>query len=518
VLARGVAVIELVYVEQVDLGEFSRAAKLETFSKEALIQRLTVVEEEYHRAVKEIYRLKNQDLNDNQLQLVMNEKIGELRAALYGASTERYKKPVKPKESEPAKPRTKQPSQRYPNVPVREQVIAMDPVPGCTSCGKLMSDSGMTEDSEQLTVIPKKFEIVVNKRVKYRCSCHSCITTAPAAARIVEGSSYSDEMILDVALSKYCDLIPIHRYVLMAARSGVSGLPQQSLIELTHELSDFVYPAYELLKAGVMKSRVLNADETPHKMLEGSDTKNWYLWGFSTPKLCFLECHDTRSGDVASEILQKSSCEVLVTDVYSGYPKATRVSNEIRKQSNLPLIRNANCNAHARRYFFKSWSSLFKEPEFYLDHYHEIYQLDGEAKGKPSAEILVLREKMKTRFEAMKERAIAQEASYSEKSQYGKALRYFIKNYEGLTLFLAEADVPIDNNSQERLLRSPVVGRKTWYGTHSERGAKTAAVLFSLVETCKLSGVNPREYFNNLTKALLAGQTPFTPADIKPTA
>jgi transposase len=276
-----------------------------------------------------------------------------------------------------------------------------------------------------------------------------------------------------------------------------------------------VYPAYELLGEGVMEARVLSADETPHKMLEGSDTKNWYLWGFSTPKLCFLECHDSRSGDVASDVLQKSKCEVLVSDVYSGYPKAIRVSNIEREKLKLPVIRNANCNAHARRYFFKSWSSLFKEPEYYLEQYHEIYQLEGEAKAKPPAEILVLREKMKTRFEAMRERAIAQQASYSEKSQYGKALRYFIENYDGLTLFLAEADVPIDNNSQERLLRSPVVGRKTWYGTHSLRGAMTASVLFSLVETCKLNGVNPREYFKNLTQALLAGQAPFTPADIK---
>ena len=74
----------------------------------------------------------------------------------------------------------------------------------------------MTEDCEQLTVIPKKYEILVQKRVKYRCNCQGCIVTANAPARIVSGSSYSDEMILDVALSKYCDLIPIERYAAMA--------------------------------------------------------------------------------------------------------------------------------------------------------------------------------------------------------------------------------------------------------------------------------------------------------------
>ncbi|MGK5089976.1 hypothetical protein WDW86_20690 [Bdellovibrionota bacterium FG-2] len=98
-----------------------------------------------------------------------------------------------------------------------------------------MSDSGMTEDSEQLTVIPKKYEIILNKKVKYRCQCQGSIVTAPTPARIIEGSSYSDEMIQDVALSKYCDLIPIQRYAAMAARSGLKDLPPQSLIELTRQ-------------------------------------------------------------------------------------------------------------------------------------------------------------------------------------------------------------------------------------------------------------------------------------------
>jgi transcriptional regulator with XRE-family HTH domain len=85
----------------------------------------------------------------------------------------------------------------------------------------------------------------------------------------------------------------------------------------------------------------------------------------------------------------------------------------------------------------------------------------------------------------------------------------------GLTLFLDDPEVAIENNMQERLLRSHVVGRKTWYGTHSERGAKTAGILFSLVETCKLNHVNPREYFKNLVQDLLAGKNPHTPMDFR---
>ena len=214
--------------------------------------------------------------------------LDELRVSIFGASSERYKKPEKEKNYGPPKPHVKKPSERYPNIPVREVVINMDPAPKCQSCGRGMSDSGMTEDSEQLNVIAKKFEIIVQKRVKYRCGRQSCILTVAAPPRIIEGSSFSDEMILDVVLSKYCDLIPIERYAAMAARSGLKDLPPHSLINLTHKFSEFVFPVYELIKQGALRSRVLNADETPHKMLEGSETKSWYLWGFSTPELSFL--------------------------------------------------------------------------------------------------------------------------------------------------------------------------------------------------------------------------------------
>ena len=101
--------------------------------------------------------------------------------------------------------------------------------------------------------------------------------------------------------------------------------------------------------------------------------------------------------------------------------------------------------------------------------------------------------------------------NYSRQSSLVKAIDYFLKNYEFLTYFLKHEELPIDNNSQERLMRNPVVGRKTWYGTHSRRGAETNAVLFSLVESCKLNRVNPRDYFRDIVHAIHEKRKPFTP-------
>ncbi len=492
-----------------------KSTKFDQISKDDLVKKYEALEEDYYRLIKENLKLKYKDLTDSQLNLIIEEQLQEMKDDKFGPKSERWKKPInKPKIDVPSKPRIKKPSERYPNVTIRDIEVKLDPVPACDACGKQMSESGMTEDSEQLTVIPKKFEILKHKRAIYRCSCQSCMKTTPSPERIIPGSTYSDEMILDVALSKYCDLIPIERYVQMAARSGLMDLPPNSLIELTHQLAFFVKPVYNQIKLEIMKSRVLHADETPHRMLEGSDKKTWHLWGFSTSEYCFLECHDTRSGDVASDILLNSNCEVLITDVYSGYHKATKVVNIKRSLDGRAPIENGYCNGHARRYFYKPRLN-YPEAEFYLLNYHEIYQLNDAAKGKPPNEVLDLRKKMRPYFEAMKKKAMEELPGYPNGNKYRKGLSYFLNNYEGLTLFLDDAEVAIDNNAQERLLRSHVVGRKTWYGTHSEQGAETAAILFSLVETCKLNKVNPREYFADLVKMILNRKTTLTPAEYK---
>lgn len=503
-------------MEQLEIDAQEKSTKFDSLSKTELIDKYETLEEEYFRIIKENYRLKYQHLTDVQLNLVLEEHLAEFKQDTFGPRSERWKRsPDKTKEEKKEEsPRVKKPSERYPNVTIRNIPIKMDPSPGCGVCGKQMQDSGMTEDSEQLTVIPKKFEILRYQRSIYRCSCQSCMKTAPGPERILPGSTYSDEMILDVVLSKYCDLLPVERYVQMAARQGLKGLPSNSLIDLTHQLAFFVKPIYLRIKEEVMKSRVLHADETPHRMLEGSDKKTWYLWGFSNREYCFLETHNTRSGDVASEVLLKSVCEVLVTDVYSGYSKATRVVNIKRQLEGKIPIENGYCNAHSRRYFYKPHLK-YPEAEFYLEHYHEIYQLNSESKEKPPDEVLAHREKMRVHFEAMRVRAMEELPRYPDGNKYQKALGYFLRNYDGLTLFLTDPEVPIDNNSQERLLRSHVVGRKTWYGTHSAQGAETAAILFSLVETCKLNGVNPREYFPSLVEAILSRRKALTPVEWK---
>ncbi len=481
--------------------------ELEVFAKEE--QRIRII---LQKENEELKKLKDESEQKN---LFIENQYVTLKKKVFGKSSERSaKNGTEAKQKKIPKTKVQLPSLRYPNAPLIEHDIELTELPNCSCCGTQMQDSGMTEDSEYLTAIPRQFFVVKQKLHKYRCGgCHGDIKTTPGLPKIKPGSSYSDEMVIDVAMSKFCDLIPIERYTAMAGRSGIPGLPANSLIQSTHNLADFVKDAYDKLKLEVTSSKVLHADETPHRMLEGDPKSNWYLWGFSTDKASYFETHDTRSGDVASALLKDSKCEYLVSDVFSGYSKAVRESNFYRLERNLPLITNVYCNAHARRKFKDSEDNFKDESQFYIDKYKEIYKLEAELKEHPLNEKLSFRQRMCSYFEEMKQRALEEENSYPNKSNMGKAISYFLKNYDQLILFTNNIDLPIDNNSQERLMRNPVIGRKTWYGTHSKKGAMTSAILFSLVESCKLNKINPRNYFKELVESIHQGKGAFTPGE-----
>lgn len=414
------------------------------------------------------------------------------------------------------------PSERYPHAPLIERHIEFKDYPDCSCCGLKMTDSGMTEDSEYLNVVPAQFFIIRIKRHKYRCGkCHGDLKTAPSPPRIQPGSVLGDELIADVALSKYCDLIPIERYSSIAGRQGLEDLPPQILYESTHSFADFVSAAYQLTREDALSSRYLNAVETPHKMLEGDEKKNWHLWAFLSKKAVYFEIRNTRSGDVASDLLMDSNCEFLMSDVYSGYGKAVRQTNEERKKNGLPTIQCVYCNAHVVRKF-KEANEVLKqqgipdpECEWFLSQYREIYDLDEQTKLLHPEGVMELRKQMVLIFKKIKARAEQLQDAYSSKSILGKAFQYFLNHYDGFTLFTSDAELEIDNNVTERRLRNPVVGRKTWLGTHSKRGALTAAILFTLVETCKLLAINPREYFKALVQDLHQGKPSYSPYQYK---
>jgi transposase len=280
-----------------------------------------------------------------------------------------------------------------------------------------MNPAEMYSVSESLSALPKKFVIIRYKKRKYHCrECKGGIVTTPSPPRILKGSSYADELIIDASINKYCDLVPMERYCRIASMQGVDGLPPNSLINCTQEFAEFLLPNYDATRRETLESRVMQADETPHRMLEGDSKKRWYLWGFSAKNSCFFECHHTRSGQVASNLLVDSKCEVLVSDVYSGYRKAVRDANERRLIESAPNISNAYCNSHARRGFVDSAELGDQAAQFMIDMYAECQAIENSSKGKAFEEILSSRQRLLPLFNRMRLFSVERVQELSEKA------------------------------------------------------------------------------------------------------
>jgi hypothetical protein len=282
------------------------------------------------------------------------------------------------------------------------------------------------------------------------------------------------------------------------------------MIELTHHLATFLAPVYQKLKKEVLASKLLHADETPHNMLEGEDTKHWYLWGFFSVVACFFEVHNNRAAKVAFDFLKNSIAEFLVTDAYSAYSSAV---NSIKMEFNRVII-EINCNAHAVRYF-KDAAKNWKEAEEILSIYDKIFKIEKKRKEgqfvlTPEKQ-LEMRAEMAPLFKQIK--GLCEEANKTptRHSSLVKAVNYFLNQYEELSYCCNDIRIPLENNLAERELRPHVVGRKTWYGTHSKRGAETAAVHFSIIRSCMINGVNPRFYYDWIAKRIHQGQEVLTP-------
>lgn len=355
-----------------------------------------------------------------------------------------------------------------------------------------MQESGLYDISEKLEVVPKYYYITRNKKVKFTCkSCYGGMANTPSIPSIIPTSNYADSLIIDVALSKYCDLIPIERYAAIAGRLGLTGLPANSLIEGTHHLANFLEPVEYKIKMQVKESTFLSADETPSIMLEGDEKKNWYLWAFLTRYAVYFEAHNTRSSDVIKNFLIDSKTNLLLSDGYAAYSKATK---DIKIEFDRSIIL-ALCNAHAYRYFKEASSPWLEETKIFLEIYGKIYELERSKKNLSPPDYLQGRQEMIPLFEKMKLACEQIKDKCMPGSSLLKSVQYFLNNYEGLIVCTGNIQALLDNNITERSIRSHVIGRKTWYGNHSEKGANTSATLFSIIQSCHINNINPRNYF-----------------------
>jgi transposase len=488
-----------------DLDTAKQVARLLQAENERLHRRL-------EQLVAEIARLKGQDAQQLlQRELTkLQEQLALMQQRLYGASSE--KRPV----SAPQPPQRSQPSQGHgpraqPELPVQEVLLPLDEADQvCALCGgRLHEWQGQTEDSEEITVVERQFVLRKVHRQKYRCPQGCAPVTAPAPPRLVEGGRYSVEFAVHVALQKYAYHLPLARQEKMFRREGLV-VERQTLWDQLQALADHLRPSYEALPAEAFSSPLIHADETHWYLLDKGPGKKWYAWTVASPDTVYHRILPSRSGATAKAVLGDYK-GVVVVDGYASYQTATKSAEEGPAPATL-----AFCWAHVRRKFVEA---LKFEPacQQVLELIGELYAieqdlpdwhaLEGQAQQDALAHRLTVRQQQSAPLlERIKEWALAQKALPD--STFRKALQYMLELWKGLTVFLHNPQVPLDNNPVERQLRDMVVGRKNHYGSKSQRGTEVAALFYSLIETARLRGEDPGDYL--LRAALAAIEHPGT--------
>jgi transposase len=392
----------------------------------------------------------------------------------------------------------------------RVEVVIEPEDTACPCCGGAMQVIG-EDRSQRLDRVPAQYQVVVTRRPKYACrQCQEGVVQAPAPARLIEGGLPTERLVAHVLVTKYADHTPLYRQCQIMARQGIA-VDRSVLAFWVGYAAAEVKPLWQLMRDELLRSTKLFADETTAPVLDPGRgrTKKGYFWALArddrpwrggAPPAVVYNYAAGRSGEIAAALL-KGYSGVLQTDGYTVY---SRLADPKRGGGSL---RQAFCWAHWRR----QWFDLAKSPPApiaaeALERIAALYRIESEIRGDTADERRAVRQErskpLTTAMKAWLEKTLAQVPGSSTLAQI---IRYGLSRWDGFTLFLDDGRVEIDSNTVERSIRPIVLTRKNALFAGSDEGAENWAVLASLIETCKLHGVNPEAYFTDVLTRLVNG-------------
>ncbi len=443
-----------------------------------------------------------------QLELTqIQEHLALVQQRLFGASSE--KQPRREKEEKPAAGEKNSRSGHGHRPQLELQVraechtLTADELT-CSKCGHEMNAwRNQFEEAEEITVVQRRYELVKHKRQKYRCTCNANVLTAPAPPRLIPGGRYSLEFAIEVAVDKYADHLPLERQVRRMRREALD-VTTTVLWDYIDALARYLEPSYEGVGDSLFRERYLHLDETTWRLLLGRPAQRWWLWSAASARAVYFWFHPGRSVDAALEFLAGYRGKLIV-DGYRVYESLARA-----RPGQLCLV---NCWAHARRKFVEAQKHYPAICQPILSWIQRLYRLETRVPDpatltdRERRRALTRRWKLRQRYTRPLVKAIRTwvlRQSALPGTSVHKAIRYLIDHWDGLTRFLDDPALALDNNLVERELRSPVTGRKNHYGSRSLRGTEVAAILYTLIGTARLCGENPKDYLLRAARAAIA--------------
>lgn len=372
----------------------------------------------------------------------------------------------------------------------------------CGSCGEPMGQIG--EDvSELLELVPAHFRVQEHHRAKYACGrCKDGVKTAPGPAKLIEKGLAGTGLLAHVAVSKYEDHLPLNRLAGIYARGGVE-LASSTLCGWVEAVAEEVRPVVERIWEKAQASHTLQTDGSGLKVLDRDDpegVRTGTMWCFvGDEKYVVFKYAPTGSGEDGPWKFLAGREGYLQADAASVFD---RLYNGAKARAT-----EVGCWAHARRKFHVLQDSDARVA-YPLKLISQLYRVEdlADRRGLGAEARQRLRQERASpileRLDRWLQRTVMSEPPASA---LVRACAYSLKQWVALTEFLNDGWLPLDNNCCERQIRSLAVGRKNYLFAGSDAGAERAAILYSLLRTAALAGVDTYAYLIKLLERLAAG-------------
>lgn len=332
---------------------------------------------------------------------------------------------------------------------------------------------------------------VVLKYVRKVVKIKGELPSPPAPPAVIERSLADVSFLAGLSVDKFCYHIPLHRQHQRLAHAGVR-ISRGTLTNLVHRTAELLEPIYNALLSSILQSEVLLMDETTMKAGRKAKGKMrvgyfWPIYG-DKDEIAFPFAA-SRALKVAREALGEF-CGVLVTDGYKVYE---------RYSETVESVTHAQCWSHTRRKFIEAEQV---EPALVgaaLDHIGKLYSLEAEFRRKGLSPEELLAKRAEHSRPVVEEFFRKLEQTFQEQvllpsNPFTKAVSYALEREKQLRVFLQHPGVPLDTNALERQIRPVAIGRKNYLFCWTEVGARYAGILYSLIASCRLQGVDPFVY------------------------
>lgn len=454
---------------------------------------------------KEVNALRIEKLQDEELRHKLSEELVLIRQRIFASKEEKKANKAR---NQKKKKKGKLPHNQSKNIPIEDQELNLDEeiveykLEDSTCCPKCGSDkfsemNNCHEESSEFEVIERRYLLKRHKRQKYACKGCSKISTAPGGVKLTPGGEFSIQIATQIVADKFEDHLPLERQRKRMKRAGVN-VETKTLYGLTEHLYNRLYPLNELIRKDVLDERWIHIDESPIKFYNPKKSQG-YVWSMSNPRGAYYQFEPTRSGAVAREMLTGYKTGNVVTDGFSGYSFLDAQEG----------INHCLCWAHVRRKFFEAMNFDPLAGEV-VDLIDELYGIEHKAESINALSELRMKESSLV-VNKIDEWIDSLEGHYLESTSLGKAIKYYEARKKGLHHFLSDKYAPIDNNMAERMQRCPVMGRKNFLHFKSINGADVGVFFYSVIESCKLNGLNAKAYINLMAHRSAKGEELMSP-------